>query len=669
MKKCFSLILSVVMLIAAIFVPMSVSATEPTNLLDGATITTVRDPAILTLEEGVISSSQLAWDVATLNLDLDFDGSYRYEVNIKLPSDPYGNGTEGFFIPFRGNAPSDCLAVFFYPGGVSIAKMATNNVVANGVVVNGEVKDYFYQKTRNVGQEYNVVIESHLGSASVIIDGFPIFDNVALPEYPAMFGIGTKNLPVTAELVSLTEYVEEQEPVIEGNLISKSTPIVSTIRTPMQMVREANGLIRVDKKDCWDTAMLDVELDPKGSYRYEVNIMQPWQSSYGDSYSIYVPFRGTGESCLAVYFFKGNIFINNMKYNIPNDLKDADGNAVYYYSNMGGKYTFTFGKVYNVVVESHYGSATVIVDGVKIFDNIQLPEMDAAFGVGERNVSLAAMPVSLTALTEDEEEDDEEIITGENLITSSTTVANQSGEPIITYSNGVASCPDTDLNDVMLFDLALDAKASYRYMLNVKTPQIVGKNKEAFYIPFRGKMGKFYGLYFWEAGHVSILGMVNSYTYFDLLNENGGKYDYFYPYAVTREAGKEYNVVIESHYDSVTVIIDGVTIFDNVALPEMDNACFGVGTRASSVEASDFSLVKMAEPVVSGDANGNGETDVLDLIRVKKYIAGLDVTVSEAAADLDADGDIDGEDLVLIVKTILGIPTSADVANGSADTI
>ena len=57
---------------------------------------------------------------------------------------------------------------------------------------------------------------------------------------------------------------------------------------------------------------------------------------------------------------------------------------------------------------------------------------------------------------------------------------------------------------------------------------------------------------------------------------------------------------------------------------------------------------------ISGDANGDKNINIIDLIHMKKYVAGTTDKINLADADLNGDGKIDANDIVLFVKVLLG---------------
>lgn len=65
--------------------------------------------------------------------------------------------------------------------------------------------------------------------------------------------------------------------------------------------------------------------------------------------------------------------------------------------------------------------------------------------------------------------------------------------------------------------------------------------------------------------------------------------------------------------------------------------------------------VSAAGTVESGNANGDSVVNILDLIRLKKYLSGMDVEIDFAGADCDDDGFVGNSDLIILRKTLLEI--------------
>lgn len=61
----------------------------------------------------------------------------------------------------------------------------------------------------------------------------------------------------------------------------------------------------------------------------------------------------------------------------------------------------------------------------------------------------------------------------------------------------------------------------------------------------------------------------------------------------------------------------------------------------------------VAFPCVKGDVNDDGDVNITDLVRLKKYIVDNSVEIFEDAADLDYNGKYDSADLVEIRKLLL----------------
>ena len=59
-------------------------------------------------------------------------------------------------------------------------------------------------------------------------------------------------------------------------------------------------------------------------------------------------------------------------------------------------------------------------------------------------------------------------------------------------------------------------------------------------------------------------------------------------------------------------------------------------------------------PVVRGDANGDGAANILDIVRLRKCLAGVQVEVELSTADLNGDGVISPLDLMQLRKLLVG---------------
>ena len=60
---------------------------------------------------------------------------------------------------------------------------------------------------------------------------------------------------------------------------------------------------------------------------------------------------------------------------------------------------------------------------------------------------------------------------------------------------------------------------------------------------------------------------------------------------------------------------------------------------------------------LAGDVNRDGTVNGLDLVRLKRYLAGYDEEISELNADVNADGKVDGRDAVRLKRYLAGYDT------------
>ena len=74
----------------------------------------------------------------------------------------------------------------------------------------------------------------------------------------------------------------------------------------------------------------------------------------------------------------------------------------------------------------------------------------------------------------------------------------------------------------------------------------------------------------------------------------------------------------------------------------------------SAATGSDDGIVSFSS--VRGDINGDGDIDIRDLVRLKKYTAGIEGTkILKSAADLNGDGNYDAVDLSELRIMLLNI--------------
>ena len=70
---------------------------------------------------------------------------------------------------------------------------------------------------------------------------------------------------------------------------------------------------------------------------------------------------------------------------------------------------------------------------------------------------------------------------------------------------------------------------------------------------------------------------------------------------------------------------------------------------------SDFVMTVLAtEERLPGDVNGDGSVNTMDLIRLMKYINGVEVDVAEGAGDVNGDGSVNTMDLIRLMKYLNG---------------
>ncbi|MBR6337107.1 MAG: dockerin type I repeat-containing protein, partial [Ruminococcus sp.] len=69
----------------------------------------------------------------------------------------------------------------------------------------------------------------------------------------------------------------------------------------------------------------------------------------------------------------------------------------------------------------------------------------------------------------------------------------------------------------------------------------------------------------------------------------------------------------------------------------------------------DYVLLDADEvEIIPGDANGDGEVTVMDVLLIRQSLAGWSIEINELAADVDANGVVNVLDVLLIRQSLAG---------------
>ena len=94
-------------------------------------------------------------------------------------------------------------------------------------------------------------------------------------------------------------------------------------------------------------------------------------------------------------------------------------------------------------------------------------------------------------------------------------------------------------------------------------------------------------------------------------------------------------------------------------------AACGARSRAAAIGRN------VADPVFYGDANGDGEADMKDVLTIRLYVAGLTSEINLSAADINRDGQVNMKDVLCVRRCIAGLDAwpTADVSDVISDPI
>ena len=84
---------------------------------------------------------------------------------------------------------------------------------------------------------------------------------------------------------------------------------------------------------------------------------------------------------------------------------------------------------------------------------------------------------------------------------------------------------------------------------------------------------------------------------------------------------------------------------------EADWAKIDIGAGNGALTGAKITFINA---VVPGDVTGDGVVNKMDALRLKKYLAGLDVEIDLAAADVNCDGVVNKMDALRLKKYLAG---------------
>ena len=83
---------------------------------------------------------------------------------------------------------------------------------------------------------------------------------------------------------------------------------------------------------------------------------------------------------------------------------------------------------------------------------------------------------------------------------------------------------------------------------------------------------------------------------------------------------------------------------------------YGKDLPNAIVSAPGGIILKVTDPILLGDVNGDGSVNVLDALRLKQFLAGQpNKTIEEANADVTGDGNVNVLDALRLVKYLAGV--------------
>lgn len=96
------------------------------------------------------------------------------------------------------------------------------------------------------------------------------------------------------------------------------------------------------------------------------------------------------------------------------------------------------------------------------------------------------------------------------------------------------------------------------------------------------------------------------------------------------------------------------------------NIKMGVSNLSDKYAGNDLQTTFSVKAGLRGDANGDGEVNVTDIMAVANSILGIQMQIfDETAADVNRDGDVNVTDIMGIANIILGVTTQSSGSRAS----
>ena len=101
---------------------------------------------------------------------------------------------------------------------------------------------------------------------------------------------------------------------------------------------------------------------------------------------------------------------------------------------------------------------------------------------------------------------------------------------------------------------------------------------------------------------------------------------------------------------SLTASAEPELFLDSDVSEEVSEAAVVVEESDAVLDESDEDAV--ADEILFGDADGDGEVTMKDVLTIRKYIIGMEIEIDLVAADVDGDGEVTMKDVRLVCRSV-----------------